>query len=76
VVLTGAVPIVGEPDRSLPNPAFELKMAALIVAVGLRLAFGCMRALVGLPPLLLRCKIIGWTSGDSEKSPAECTAYH
>jgi hypothetical protein len=39
LALTGAVLIVGEPDRSLPNPAFQLKMAALMVAVGLTLAF-------------------------------------
>jgi len=38
LALTGAVLIFGEPDRSLPNPAFQLKMAALIVAVGLTLA--------------------------------------
>jgi hypothetical protein len=36
LALTGAVLIVGEPDRWLPNPAFQLKMAALMVAVALR----------------------------------------
>jgi hypothetical protein len=36
---TGAVLIVGEPRRSLLNPAFQLKMLLLAVALALTLAF-------------------------------------
>jgi hypothetical protein len=41
LALTGAVLIIGEPDRSLPNVAFQLKMAALTIAASLTLAFEC-----------------------------------
>jgi hypothetical protein len=33
LLLTGAIMIVGEPTRSLKNPAFQLKMALLIAAL-------------------------------------------
>jgi hypothetical protein len=33
LLLTGAIMIVGEPARSLKNPAFQLKMALLITAL-------------------------------------------
>jgi hypothetical protein len=36
---TGLTLIIGEPQRSLPNPAFQLKMAMLAVAVAVMLAF-------------------------------------
>jgi len=33
LALTGAILIIGEPARSLQNPAFQFKMAALVVAM-------------------------------------------
>lgn len=35
LALTGSILIVGEPARELPNPAFQFKMACLLVAIGL-----------------------------------------
>ena len=37
LAITGAILIIGEPARDLPNPAFQLKMAALAVAIVLTL---------------------------------------
>jgi hypothetical protein len=36
---TGTLLIIGEPKRSLPNPAFQLKMLLLAFAILLALAF-------------------------------------
>ncbi len=33
LLVTGAIMIIGEPSRSLKNPAFQLKMALLITAI-------------------------------------------
>ena len=38
LLLTGMVMILGEPERTLPNRTFQVKMLALIVAIGLALA--------------------------------------
>lgn len=46
LLLTGMVMILGEPERTLGNLTFQLKMLALIVAIGLSLAlFRRVRAL-------------------------------
>jgi Family of unknown function (DUF6644) len=37
LAITGAILIIGEPARDLPNPAFQLKMAALAAAIVLTL---------------------------------------
>jgi hypothetical protein len=36
---TGILLIIGEPKRSLPNPAFQLKMLMLALALAMALAF-------------------------------------
>src|SRR4051812_31681826 len=33
LLLTGSILIIGEPSRSLPNPAFQLKMTLLVLAM-------------------------------------------
>ena len=38
LLATGSILVVGEPDRSLGNPTFQLKMTLLLVAIGLTLA--------------------------------------
>jgi hypothetical protein len=40
LVLTGLTLVVGEPERSLFNPAFWSKMVLLLIAAGLTLANG------------------------------------
>jgi hydrogenase-4 membrane subunit HyfE len=37
LLLTGIILIIGEPSRALENPAFQLKMAMLILAMGVTL---------------------------------------
>jgi hypothetical protein len=39
LAITGLILITGEPGRALTNPAFQLKMALLVVALGVTLAF-------------------------------------
>jgi hypothetical protein len=39
LAITGLILITGEPGRALTNPAFQLKMALLLAAVGVTLAF-------------------------------------
>jgi hypothetical protein len=39
LALTGAILIIGEPKRSLPNPAFQIKMLLLALAIVVTLAF-------------------------------------
>lgn len=39
LLVTGVILIVGEPHRELVNPAFQLKMALLLVALGLTAVF-------------------------------------
>ena len=39
LAVSGAILIVGEPDRSLLNPAFQLKMLLLLIVVAVTLAF-------------------------------------
>src|SRR5262245_57695662 len=39
LLLTGALPIIGEPRRALPNPAFQIKMALVVLAIAATLAF-------------------------------------
>lgn len=39
LAITGLILITGEPGRALTNPAFQLKMALLLVAIGVTLAF-------------------------------------
>ena len=39
LLLTGAVLIVGEPKRALPNPAFQIKMLMLSITIAVALAF-------------------------------------
>jgi hypothetical protein len=45
LLATGAIMIIGEPARSLKNPAFQLKMALLVSALTVTLSY----------QLLLRC---------------------
>jgi hypothetical protein len=45
LLLSGALMITAEPDRALPNPAFQLKMALLVAAVAL--TYGFARAVRG-----------------------------
>jgi uncharacterized membrane protein SirB2 len=37
LAITGSILVIGEPDRDLPNPAFQTKMAALAAAIVLTL---------------------------------------
>lgn len=37
LTISGAILVIGEPDRDLPNPAFQAKMAALAAAIVLTL---------------------------------------
>lgn len=39
LAITGLILITGEPGRALTNPAFQLKMALLLVAIGVTFAF-------------------------------------
>jgi hypothetical protein len=39
LAITGLILITGEPGRALTNPAFQLKMALLLIAMGVTLAF-------------------------------------
>ena len=39
LVLSGSIMVIGEPVRSLPNPAFQLKMGMLLVAIGMTIVF-------------------------------------
>ncbi len=39
LLLTGAILVVAEPGRSLPNPVFQLKMSLLVVAIVLTLIY-------------------------------------
>ncbi len=39
LLLSGSILVTGEPGRSLPNPVFQLKMALVIVGVGLTLLY-------------------------------------
>jgi hypothetical protein len=39
LAVSGALLIVGEPDRSLPNPAFQLKMLLLLTVIVVTLVF-------------------------------------
>jgi len=39
LAITGLILITGEPGRALTNPAFQLKMALLLVALGVTFAF-------------------------------------
>jgi len=39
LALSGATLIVGEPERSLPNPAFQIKMLLLALAIAVTCAF-------------------------------------
>ena len=39
LTITGAILVVGEPDRSITNAVFQLKMLMLIVAVGVTAVF-------------------------------------
>jgi hypothetical protein len=39
LAVTGATLITGEPVRSLTNPAFQIKMALLVVAIAITIAF-------------------------------------
>lgn len=39
LAITGLILITGEPGRALTNPAFQLKMGLLLVAIGVTLAF-------------------------------------
>ena len=43
LLVSGALMITAEPDRALPNPAFQIKMALLLVAV--TLTWACARRL-------------------------------
>lgn len=39
MAITGGLLVIGEPDRSLRNPAFWIKMGLLVIAVALTVAF-------------------------------------
>ncbi len=39
MAVTGVTLIIGEPERSLPNPAFQLKMALLAAVIAMTLVF-------------------------------------
>jgi len=39
LVLSGSIMVIGEPVRSLPNPAFQLKMGMLLAAIGITFVF-------------------------------------
>ena len=45
LLATGALMVVAEPDRALPNPVFQLKMVLLVAAIGLT-ALGARRLTV------------------------------
>ena len=45
LLVTGALMVVAEPDRALPNPVFQLKMVLLVVAIGIT-ALGARRLTV------------------------------
>ncbi len=39
LAITGSIMVIAEPVRSLPNPAFQLKMLMLVLAMGMTLLF-------------------------------------